>query len=233
MLFRSSCTGCHTSVRPARGLALLDLSTGLARGYTADDLALAFLPQYYQQEAKEPWATWTTRVKREKTGEEYYTAHVLKGLQWFGEEQQNGEIRPIPMRYVKTAAESLQGRLTTRSVRSADGRERKVASVLSDADIRGMIKVLSRQGFGKVVYLSDQVYRLRGNTVTAGPLTMPEKSFFIAHGVTPPAKQWTYGSKGCAQCHDDKAPFFTKKTILNMRGFLKDDYPVLDRKSVV
>jgi hypothetical protein len=52
-------------------------------------------------------------------------------------------------------------------------------------------------------------------------------AFLIPHGVAPLNRQWTYGAKGCGQCHDDQAPFFTKKTIRNMRGFLKDDYPIL------
>jgi len=45
--------------------------------------------------------------------------------------------------------------------------------------------------------------------------------------VTPLSRKMTYGATSCGQCHDERAPFFTKKTIRNVRGFLKDDYPVL------
>jgi hypothetical protein len=33
-------------------------------------------------------------------------------------------------------------------------------------------------------------------------------------------------------CHTDNAPFFTKGQIKNVRGFLKDDYPVLKEPNV-
>jgi hypothetical protein len=221
-----SCSGCHATSRPARGMALLDLSTGTGQGYTADDLALAFVPEIYEQKAREPWPPWVTRAKREKGGGEYYTAHAPKGIQWFGEEQKNGEIRPIPLRFVKEAADGLQG-LTTRSVKGGDGTTRKITSILSDGDIRRMIGTLTKQGFRSVVYLSDQVYRLKGITLTAGPRASRQDIFTVSHGVTPLSRQWTYGAKGCRQCHEENAPFFTKKTIRNMRGFLRDDYPEL------
>lgn len=221
-----SCTGCHAALRPARAMALLDLSTGTAQGYTADDLALAFLPVIYEQPAKTPWIPWMKRMKRDKVGNEYYTAHVPKSIQWFGEEQKNGEIRPIPLRYVREAANGLQG-LTVRTVTGGDGTGRKVRSVLSDGDILRMIGTLTRQGFGGVVYLSDQVYRRKGDRLTAGPLPDTKASFLIPHGVSPLKRQWTLGAKGCSLCHDDDAPFFTKNTIRNMRGFLRDDHPEL------
>lgn len=221
-----SCTGCHAAGRPARAMALLDLSTGTGQGYTADDLALAFIPGICEQPAKEPWVPWMMRIKRGKGGDEYYTSHVPKGIQWFGEEQRNGEIRPIPLRYVRQASAGLKG-LTTRSVKGGDGKPRQVTSVLSDGDVRRMIGALTRQGFLGVVYLSDQIYRLKGNKLTAGPLPAGEPVFLIPHGVSPLNRQWTLGAKGCHQCHDESAPFFTKNTIRNMRGFLRDDYPAL------
>jgi len=221
-----SCTGCHAAERPARAMALLDLSTGTAQGYTADDLALAFLPAIYEQPAKTPWIPWITRMKRDKRGTEYYTAHVPKGLQWFGEEQKNGEVRPIPLRYVQEAANGLQG-LTTKTVKGGDGTSRKVASVLSDPDIRRMIGALTRQGFVGVVYLSDRVYRLKGDSLSAGALPAVRDTFLIPHGVSPLKRQWTLGAKGCDSCHEESAPFFKKNVIRNMRGFLRDDYPVL------
>jgi len=207
-------------------MALLDLSTGTAQGYTADDLALAFLPAIYEQPAKTPWIPWITRMKRDKRGTEYYTAHVPKGLQWFGEEQKNGEVRPIPLRYVQEAANGLQG-LTTKTVKGGDGTSRKVASVLSDPDIRRMIGALTRQGFVGVVYLSDRVYRLKGDSLSAGALPAVRDTFLIPHGVSPLKRQWTLGAKGCDSCHEESAPFFKKNVIRNMRGFLRDDYPVL------
>jgi len=221
-----SCSGCHHAARPARGMTLLDLSTGVESGYTADSLALALLPGVYEQKAKEPWAPWITRVGRGRTGDEYYTAHVPKGIQWFGERQKNGEIRPIPLRYVKAAADELKG-LTTRSVKDADGTMRKITSVLSDSDIRRMIQALTGRGFDNVVYLSDRVYRLRDGKLADGPLSVRPELFPISHGVTPLDQKMTYGATGCTQCHDENAAFFAKKTIRNVRGFLKDDYPAL------
>ena len=221
-----SCRGCHTVARSARGQVLLDLSTGVGLGFTADNLALAFVPGTYEQKAKEPWPPWIGRVGHGKDGDEYYAPHVPKGIQWFGEKQKNGEIRPIPLRYVKAAADGVKG-LTTRSVKGTDGTSREMTSVLSDNDIRRMIQALTRQGFRNVVYLSDRVYRLRGDRLTSVPLSVQPDMFVVNHGVTPLSRKMTYGATSCGQCHDERAPFFTKKTIRNVRGFLKDDYPVL------
>jgi hypothetical protein len=34
-------------------------------------------------------------------------------------------------------------------------------------------------------------------------------------------------------CHHDDAPFFSKMEIKNIRGFLKDDYPLLKEHNAV
>jgi hypothetical protein len=204
-------------------MTILDMSTGREQGYTADDFASAATPGDYLRPAPKPWPPWQMRTKK-------YQAAIPKHLQWFGEKMTNGEIRPIPLHYVLTATRSVEN-LTKLDVKLPDGQKEKRSTVVSDADILQMLKTLSHAGFRNVVYVSDQIYELRNEKLVSAPLKQRRLYYAVEHGVVAAEKKSTYGwkgrSEGCRQCHDDASPFFAKKDIKNVRGFLKKDYPVL------
>lgn len=221
-----ACTGCHAAERPARGLALLDMSTGREAGFTAAGYDLALVPADYVRPAREPWLPWQARGRAGDVSREKYLSHVPKLKTWFGERMKNGEIRPIPLRHVRRAAGEVRG-LTILSLNGVDGKKVRLPAVVSDADIIGMIRALQKRGFRNAVFVSDRVYRLEGNGIAAAPLTDAVKSYPVEHGIVPLKQKKTLGAKGCTQCHDDAAPFFSKMQMKNPRGFLKDDYPNL------
>ena len=152
-------------------------------------------------------------------------------MQWFGERQRNGEIRPIPLHHVKRAAGSVKG-LTTLEMKTAGGAPVKRPTAVSDRDIEGMIGALGKKGFRNVVFVSDRVYALEKGKIAAAenPVTAAQ-SYAIEHNVVSLDRKMTYGARGkpagCADCHADSAPFFAKMQIRNVRGFLKSDYPAL------
>jgi len=222
------CNGCHSVAQPGRGMLLLDMSAGRETGYTADTLGgVRWLPDY-DGPAKEPWPPWLARyVKHPDAGEQYHPV-VPKHLQWFGERQPNGEIRPIPLRYVDQAAKSAPD-LTTLTVKlPGEGTGRRLTAV-KDADILKMLSRLSRLGFREVVFVSDQVYQAGGKGLTATPRKEAPPMYGVEHGVIPLAAKKAYGTRGpgagCGDCHDDTTAFFNKMTVKNVRGLLKDDYP--------
>ena len=225
------CTGCHITAQPARAMAVLDMSTGSETGLTADGFDLALSPDDYTAPAREPWKPWLTRARSGKGHDEHYLAHVPKRMQWFGEKQKNGEIRPIPLHQVKQAAGGVKG-LTLLTMKTASGNTVKRPSVVSDQDIERMLGALGKRGFRNVVYVADRAYTLeKGKVLAADHPATRAQSYAIEHNVSPLEKKLTYGAKGkpdgCMDCHTDNAPFFTKGQIKNVRGFLKDDYPVL------
>ncbi len=199
-----ACTACHAAAQPARGLVLLDMSTGREAGFTADDLGLALAPADYGR----------------------------PGKTWFGERMKNGEIRPIPLRHVRRAAGEIKG-LTSLAVNGPGGKKIPLPSVVTDADILGMIRALQKRGFREVVFVSDRVYGLQKDGLVAAPLADAVKSYPVEHGIVPLGQKKTLGAKGCTQCHDDAAPFFSKMQVKNPRGFLKDDYPNLREPNAV
>ena len=225
------CTGCHITAQPARAMTVLDMSTGSETGLTADNLELATSPNDYATPAREPWKPWLTRASSGKSHQEHYLAHVPKRMQWFGEKQKNGEIRPIPLHQVRQAANSIKS-LTLLQMKTTGGSELKRSSVVSDQDIHGMISALSKRGFKSVVYVADRVYALeKGKVVAADHPETSAQSYAVEHNVASLEKKLTYGARGkpdgCMDCHADSASFFTKLQIKNVRGFLKSDYPIL------
>ena len=227
-----ACTGCHATERSARGLLLLDMSAGREAGFTADGFDLALVPADYGRPARTPWLPWQARGRAGGVPREKYLSHVPKLKVWFGERMKNGEIRPIPLRHVQRAAGGVRG-LTALAVNGGDGKNVHLPAAVSDADILGMIQALQKRGFRSVVFVSDRVYRLEGGGIAAEPLTDIVKSYPVEHGITPLKQKKTLGAKGCTQCHDDAAPFFTKMQMKNPRGFLKDDYPNLKEPNAV
>jgi hypothetical protein len=230
--FIVQCAGCHAVAQPARGLYLLDMSTGGEVGYTADALARVVREEDYAAAASQPWKPWMVRTRTGKDRQERYAPYAPKVFQWFGEKTAGAEIRPIALREVSRAVRAVGG-VAAIDVKGADGGAVRQPSVLSDGDIRRMIAALTRQGFRNVVYVSDRVYAVEKGTLVATdrPAMAHEKPYTVEHGMAPVAQRTAYGAKGnpdgCMNCHADDAAFFAKLKIKNMRGFLKDDYPVV------
>lgn len=225
------CTGCHITAQPARAMTVLDMSTGSETGLTTENQQYAASIGDYAVPAREPWKPWLSRTAPGKGHGEHYAAHVPKRMQWFGERQRNGEIRPIPLHHVKRAAGSVKG-LTTLEMKTAGGAPVKRPTAVSDRDIEGMIGALGKKGFRNVVFVSDRVYALEKGKIAAAenPVTAAQ-SYAIEHNVVSLDRKMTYGARGkpagCADCHANSAPFFAKMQIRNVRGFLKSDYPAL------
>jgi hypothetical protein len=231
-----NCNGCHAVAQPARGMVILDMSAGRETGYAADDLGgVRWLPDYAGL-AKEPWKPWMTRRLTGKDREERYDPVVPKIMQWFGERQANGEIRPIPLRYVEQAAKTVSD-LTAVPVRLPGGAAGKYLTAAKDKDIVGMIGGLSSLGFQRVVFVADRIYSVGKGGLVGEPFRGPPLIYGVEHGVTPLDRKQTYGTKGrpdgCGDCHSDTAAFFNKMSIRNVRGFLKDDYPALKEPNAV
>ncbi len=224
-----SCNSCHITAQPLRAMAILDMSTGQEYGYTAGNFDGVFSPSDYLRTAPKSWAPWQMRGKN-------YSAGVPKHMQWFGEKMKNGEIRPIPLRYVGKAAR-LAGNLTVIHAGLPDGKKGRRQTVVSDRDMMEMIKALTQEGFVNVVYLSDQIYELKNEKLVASPLKQKMLYYAVEHGVADLSKRETYGWKGrpdgCMQCHDDHSPFFARMDIKNIREFLKKDYPALKGPNAV
>jgi len=224
-----SCQSCHINAQSLRALTLLDMSTGQETGYTADQFDGVSWAEDYLKTTPTPWSPWQTRPGK-------YLPVVPKHMQWFGEKMKNGEIRPIPMRYVAQAARSVAG-LTTISAALPDGRKDKRRTAVSDRDIMDMIRALARSGFADVVFVSDRIYEVKGDTLAASPRKDKTLYYAVEHGVTPLARKRTYGHKGrpagCMQCHDEGSPFFAKKDLRNVREFLRKDYPALKDPNAV
>ncbi len=224
-----SCQSCHVTAQSLRAMTILDMSTGFETGYTTENYDGVSWPEDYLKTASKPWIPWQTRAGK-------YLPAVPKHLQWFGEKLKNGEIRPIPLHVVARAAKSVSG-LSTININLPDGKKSARQTVVSDSDITAMIQALGRSGFANVVYVSDSVYELKNNKLSASPLTFKPLYYAVEHGVTALARKGTFGHKGhpdgCMQCHDDSSAFFTKKDISNIREFLKKDYPALKDSSAV
>ena len=224
-----ACNGCHANAQPARAMVLLDMSAGSEAGYTADSMEGVRRPSDYALPVKEPWAPWMIRGDR-------YAPAVPKWMQWFGEKMPNGEIRPIPLRYVRKAALAVKD-LTVLSVALADGGKEKRRTVATDGNMAAMMTQLTKLGFRDIVFVSDKVYHMDKGKVTAQPLSGKAVFYPVEHGVVPLKGGSAYGMKGrpdgCMDCHREQAPFFSKMEIVNIRGFMQQDYPRLKAPNAV
>lgn len=229
--FIVQCSGCHAVAQPARGLYLLDMSTGVEVGYTSDNLNRVVRPEDYAAPAAKAWKPWITRLNTGRDRQERYVPYVPKLFQWFGEKKADGAVKPIALPEVRAAVRTVRG-VGAIEVKGADGRTIKQPAVLADGDIQKMIGVLTKRGFRNVVYVSDRIYALdKGKLVASDrPAMEHEKPYPVEHGMAPIAGMTTYGGKGnpdgCLNCHADDAAFFSKLKVKNIRGFLKNDYPV-------
>lgn len=107
-----------------------------------------------------------------------------KALQWFGERQENGEIRPISTQYVLQSFRALEG-ITMKETKGGTGRRTAVPDVATGKDIRLAIRALTAMGFADVVFVADRVYEVKKDKVMSSE--MPR-------GLRPPA-----GAGGRAQ----------------------------------
>jgi len=95
-----------------------------------------------------------------------------------------------------------------------------------------MIRSLTGMGFRNVVFVADQLYEIRKDKLEGRPAPGLTRAvmFPIYHGNMPVAAKKTLGQKGkpdgCADCHADDSPFFTKLRVRSVGKFLKDSYPV-------
>ena len=185
------CAVCHATGQPGRGIYLSDTSTGNQVWYTADNLEKISLQDGVNRLAAEPWNPWVARYERVKGDGERYIPSVPRASQWFGERMENGEIRPISLRYVRQAFRGVKG-LTVVEVKNIRGEKVKEPTVATDADMRLMVKALSGMGFRNVVFVSDRVYGLREGKISSFEISPP------VHGPTFPAyhkgSQW-FGEK--------------------------------------
>lgn len=229
--FIVQCSGCHANAQPGRGMCLLDMGTGVEVGYTADNLNRVIRPEDYAQPAAKAWKPWITRATTGRDRQERYIPYVPKLFQWFGEKKADGAIEPIALREVREAVWAVRG-VGAIEVKGTDGQNIKQPAVLTDDDIQRMIRALTKRGFRNVVYVSDRIYALEKDRLVAAdrPAMEHEKPYPVEHGMAPLARENAYGRKGnpdgCLNCHDDDAAFFSKARIKNIRGFLKNDYPV-------
>ncbi len=222
-----TCNGCHATARPARGMALLDLSAGEERGFTAEGFETVTWADDYEW-ARTPWQPWTARAPGGKGYGEAYLPHLPKRVQWFGERTAGG-VRPIPLRHVQAAFRGLKGISTIETLR-VDGAKVKKPAILTDKEIARMIGALTEAGFREVVFVADRRYEISRGKLVAGKDLIPAASYPVAHGVVPLERGAALGRRGapggCLDCHDADAPFFAKTEVVNIREFLSH-YPEL------
>jgi hypothetical protein len=224
------CSACHASERKTRSVYLVDYSTGQPAWYSTDKAALVTRPDDMKQMASELWKPWMDRHERARGDGERYVPAVPKVTQWFGEMVSEGIVRPIGLEHVRKAAAG-QKKLTVVEVATHGGEKVKQTTVATEQDMLLMIKALSDMGFKNVVFVADQLYELKKDKVLGRPVPALTGAvmFPIYHGNLPVSAKKTLGQKGnkdgCADCHADNSPFFTKLKVRGVGKFLKDGYP--------
>jgi hypothetical protein len=181
------CSVCHSTGQPGKGIYLADASTGGQIWYTADSMEKVNRQDDMNRPAAEPWKPWVARHERGKGDGERYIPGLSQISQWFGERLENGEIRPISLRYVRQAFRGLKG-ITVVEVKNMRGEKVKEPTVATDADIRLMIKTLTGMGFRNVVFVADRVYEVQQGKVASleSPSSVQVSSFPAYHKVS----QW-------------------------------------------
>jgi len=173
-----SCQACHVPTLPGRAAYLRDLSTGVANVFTSDRLELAAGGVDWTRPAAEPWRPWI--VRRKGAHGTVYAPAVPLVTQWFGRLLPNGAVRPIETEAVRRAFQRAGG-LSAVEVAAVGGKRERIHTVATPGDVERMIRALSRQGLGPVVFVADRVWALRGGKVvplaerprTAGPVFPP------------------------------------------------------------
>ena len=219
-----NCNACHSTAQPLKGGYLLDVSAGSPAWYTADNLEMTPSSSDLAKKASAPWSPWMSRLEMKKGSGEQYVAAVSRVSQAFGERMENGEIRPISLRYVRQAFQSVRG-IGTAKVKSVDGKPATRPTVATPEDVQKMIPALTRLGFKNVVFVADQVYEIKKGKVVSSPAPAGAAVYSVHHNVVAASSGKTLWAKGCADCHADEAAFFSKWKIRNVGKFLREDYP--------
>jgi len=193
------CMACHAPKRSGRALLLLDMSQGHEETYVAEQMELIKTEGDFLLEAPSPWSPWMMRSSQ-------YCSGVPKWLMWFGNELKT-ELYPIPLRFV---AQALKAEKMARK------------PIAKEGDIMRLLKRLEKMGFVKPVYVADRLFRVSGNRLNSSPLTSPPTYYPVVHGVEEKG-----ALRSCQSCHSPKAPFFNRMELVNPRGFLLQDYPVM------
>jgi len=225
-----SCTACHSTGQPAKGVYLLDASTGRAFWYTADNMATADRGAF-RKVAEKPWLPWIA-IKAMKDGSgERYTAAIPHTAQWFAERTARSGFRALPLSVVFRAYQNCRG-ITSVEVMDSAGRKIRRTTVATERDMEQMLKALQRLGYRKAVFMADKVYEWKDGKIVSSDLSFANTlSFPVWHNVTAIGRKQTPGAGECKDCHDNKAPFFGKLKVRNVGRFLKDDYPNLKEPS--
>lgn len=175
------CSACHSTGQPAKGVYLQDNSIGGQSWYTADNLVRVNWQDRPVLPASEPWKPWMTRHERVKGDGERYIPSLSGTSQWFGEKLENGEIRPISLRYVRQAGRGLEG-LTVAEVKNGKGEKVKERTVATERDILSMVRALSGIGFRNVVFVANRIYEVeRGKVLSPEILPAVRGSVFPAY----------------------------------------------------
>lgn len=226
-----SCAACHSTQQPGMSGYLLDMAMGKQIWYTAATLESITWPGDFGMNAPSPWEPWIIRYDaRNYLGEQYIPA-VPKIAQWFGEKMDNGEIRPIILKYVAQAFGKLPDKQFVQ-VKDVEGKTVKKPTIVKPEHIKFMITALASMGFRNVVFVSDKIYELKGNDLNSyeDHFTAHPHNFPVHHNIVEIDKHKTYGAqgkpKGCRDCHSNESLFFNKMLIRNVGGFLAEDYPV-------
>jgi hypothetical protein len=220
-----ACTACHVTGQPAKGAYLTDLSTGTPFRYTADTYEAMGTLADAMRPARKPWRPWLAILDLKGSRGERYVPAALHTAQWFGEKTAQGRIVPLDPRVVAEAFRLSSG-ITTATLRDTAGRSVKRPTIATEADMAKMLRALNRLGRPRPVFVSDKVYELKAGKVAAADLPFANSvSLPVWHNVQPVAKKQTYGARGCTDCHDEKAPFFTAMKVKSVGRFLKEDYP--------
>jgi hypothetical protein len=156
-----------------------------------------------------------------------YAAGVPRAAQWFGSSE-GGAIRQIRLDVVAKTLSDVK--LTTAGVKGTDGRNLKVRTAAGSDDITRSLAALGKAGIKNPVFVSDKVYRLEKEKLSAKESSAGLERFAIYHNIGP--KKTAYGAKGCRDCHADNAAFFVKPRVVNIGGFLKE-YPELKEPNAV
>lgn len=226
-----ACTACHSTQQPAQGGYLIDMSTGSQHWYMASNLQAILWPGDFGKLASQPWEPWITKYDARNGAGERYVAFSPKVVQLFGEKNARGEVRPIRLDFVKNAFLAVKNQITSVHVKRSDGKQIARSTVATDQDIIIMLKQLKRNGFQKVVFVREKIYELKNGKLTSyeDHRTAHVHNFPIHHNVVPISEKKTYGQAGapagCADCHSEKATFFTKMLIKNIGGYLQNSYP--------
>lgn len=228
-----ACTACHNTRQPARGSYLIDMATGSQIWYTASDLAVTIWPKDFGTLASTPWQPWVGKFNLRGGDEARYVAQGLKVTQWFGDKNAFGQIQPIRLAMVKKAFEPLRSQITQVQVTQVDGKTVTKPTVVTEPDLLLMLKALKQLGYQSPVFVSDQIFELKGGKLNVydDANTAHSHDFPIHHNVVALSDKATLGHagspEGCADCHSATAPFFSKMKIKNIGKFLQN-YPKLE-----